>query len=95
VRDHPCKGVYFWLPREDEHDLASSLGLCETDRDVLRAMIDGACEQTARDHPGVPVRVCRWHAWRVVRAMQKLRVTNTPDGRAAAYVYLATWSEGD
>jgi hypothetical protein len=95
VSGHPCKGVYLWLPREDEHDLAASLGMCEQDRAVLRALIDGACEQTARDHPGVPVRVCRWHVWRVVRAMHRAGVLNTAEGRSTAYMVLATQGRDD
>lgn len=85
--------VELWRPRADEHALAASLGLCEADPDLLRQLIEAAQDQVARDMPGVPVRVHRWHVWRVVRAMQRAGVTNTPDGRAMAYGLLARGSD--
>jgi len=81
--------VILWRPRADEHALAASLGMCERDPELLRELIEAAQEQTARDLPGVPVRVHRWHVWRVVRAMVRVGALNTPDGRAAAYAILA------
>lgn len=86
----PPDSVVLWLPREDEHELAASLGLCEPDRALLRALVEAAQRQTAHDLAGVPVRVHRWHVWRVVRAMHRAGATNTPDGRAAAYALLAS-----
>ena len=86
---HPPKQIVLWLPRADEHELAASLGLCERDPNLLREMIEAAQAQTARDLPGVPVRVHRWHVWRVVRAMARAGAANTPDGRAAAYALLS------
>jgi len=83
------------LPRADEHDLAASLGLCERDPALLRELIERAQEQVARDCPGTPVRVHRWHVWRVVRAMHRAGVLNTPDGRARAYTWIATHTEGE
>ncbi|MFZ2875465.1 MAG: hypothetical protein WAZ94_13410 [Phycisphaerales bacterium] len=88
MRGEP-KCVEMWLPRADEHALAASLGLCERDPEVLRQLVHGAQEQVARDLPGAAVRVHRWHVWRVVRAMHRVGVENTPAGRATAYVYLA------
>lgn len=85
----PPSAMAMWFPRADEHELAVSLGLCEADRARLRALIDAAQEQTARDHPGVTVRVYRWHVWRVVRAMHRAGQVNTPQGRSAAYAWLA------
>lgn len=79
-----------WLPRGDEHELAASLGMCERDPALLRELVEQAQQAVARDHPGMVVRVHRWHLWRVVRAMARLGVLNTPDGRAAAYVHLST-----
>lgn len=87
------ESVDLWLPREDEHALAASLGMCEADRDLLAELVSAAQEQVARDMPGVPVRIHRWHIWRVVRAMQRAGVLNTPDGRATAYVLLAQKGE--
>lgn len=81
--------VILWRPRADEHALAASLGLCEADPDLLAELITAAQEQTARDMPGVPVRVHRWHVWRVVRTMARARVLNTPEGRATAFGLLA------
>lgn len=77
--------VHLWLPRGDEHALAASLSMCEADPVLLRKLVESVQEQLARDHPGARVRVHRWHVWRVVRAMNTLGVTNTPDGRAMAY----------
>lgn len=92
MNGHPDQ-VVLWLPREDEFDLAASLGMCEPDRALLREMIEAAQQQTARDLPGVPVRIHRWHVWRVVRAMHRAGATNTPAGRAAAYALLAGGGE--
>jgi len=85
----PEPRVILWRPRGDEHELAASLGMCEADPDLLRELIEQAQEQVARDHPGARLQVARWHVWRVVRAMVRAGVTNTPDGRAAAYALLA------
>lgn len=87
--------VILWLPRADEHELAASLGLCERDPALLRELIERAQQQVARDLPGTPVRVYRWHVWRVVRAMHRAGVLNTPDGRARAYTWIALGSDGD
>ena len=81
--------VELWRPRGDEHALAASLGLCEKDPELLRQLIEGAQEQIARDLSGVPVRVFCWHVWRVVRAIHRAGMTNTPEGRAAAFVILS------
>lgn len=85
--------VCLWLPRDDEHKLAASLGLCEKDPALLRQLVQQAQLAVARDHPGAKVRVSRWHVWRVVRAMVRMRVENTPSGRAAAYGFLASENE--
>jgi hypothetical protein len=90
---HP-DAVILWLPRADEHELAASLGLCECDPALLRDLINAAQDQVARDLPGTSVRVHRWHVWRVVRAMHRCGVLNTPDGRARAYTWLATNPSG-
>ena len=87
------ESVDLWLPREDEHALAASLGMCEADRALLNKLLAAAQDDLARQLPGVPVRVHRWHVWRVVRAMQRSGVLNTPDGRAAAYALLAQKGE--
>ncbi len=84
------ESVHLWMPRGDEHALAASLGMCEADPDLLRQLLAEAQDQLARDMPGVRVTIHRWHVWRVVRAMVRLRVLNTPDGRAAAFVFIAT-----
>lgn len=81
--------VHLWLPRGDEYELAASLGLCEKDRELQEQLVSAVQEQVARDLPGVPVRVHRYHVWRVVRMLAKLKVTNTPDGRASAIAMLA------
>lgn len=83
------QSVHLWLPRGDEHALAASLGLCERDPNLLRELVEAAQEQVARDMPGVHVTIHRWHVWRIVRAMHRVGVANTPDGRAAAYAWLA------
>ena len=77
--------VVIWLPRADEYALAHALGMVDCDVDTLGEIVTATQEQTARDLPGVPVRVHRWHIWRVVRAMVAAGATNTPDGRATAY----------
>lgn len=82
--------IFLWRPRDDEHALAASLGLCEADRELLRQLIDAAADALPRDHPGTRVRVHRWHVWRVVRAMHRAGFTNSPEGRAAAYMLLGT-----
>jgi len=82
--------VIMWRPRADEHALAASLGMCEQDPELLQQMIAAAQQQTARDLPGARVRVYRWHIWRVVRTMARLRLRNTPEDRAIAYDALAT-----
>ncbi len=84
------ESVHLWLPRGDEHALAASLGLCERDPQLLRELVEAAQDQTARDLPGVRVTIHRWHIWRVVRAMVRVGAINTPDGRAAAYGWLAS-----
>lgn len=81
--------VSLWLPRGDEHELAASLGMCEADPKLLRKLIEAARLQLAGEMPGVPVRVYRWHVWRVVRTMAKAGLLNTPDGRSAAFAILA------
>lgn len=78
-----------WRPRADEHALAASLGLCEKDPEVLRQLLDAAQQQVARDLPGAKVRIYRWHVWRVVRTMARLRLRNTPADRSLAYNELA------
>lgn len=88
------KTVHLWLPRADEHALAASLGMCEADPKLLRDLLTAAQEQLARDLPGTPVRIHRWHVWRVVRAMQRAGQANTPEGRAAAYGLLALGRAG-
>lgn len=82
-----------WLPRGDEHELAASLGLCEKDPNLLRELVEAAQADCAERLPGAPVRIHRWHVWRVVRAMHKAGVTNTPYGRAAAYVLLSNGTD--
>ncbi len=72
-----------WLPRADEHELACTLGLVELDATHIEARIG---ELRRR---GGNIKVGRWHVWRVVREMARLGVTNSPDGRIAAYVHLA------
>lgn len=81
--------VALWIPRGDEHALAASLGLCDPDPRRLRELVEAAQAQLARDLPGVPVRVGRWHVWRIVRALARAGLTNTPDSRAAAFALLA------
>ena len=88
TEENQLKTVIMWLPREDEHELAASLGLCEPDRATLEQLIEAAQHQVAEDQPDTVVVVKRWHVWRVVREMVRLGVLNTPDGRAAAYVCL-------
>ncbi|MBL0920730.1 MAG: hypothetical protein IBJ10_01235 [Phycisphaerales bacterium] len=79
-----------WLPRADEHDLAHSLNLTEcADPAELRALVEAAQDEAARMLPGVPVRVYRWHVWRVVRALHRCGVLNTPEGRSRAYLWLS------
>jgi hypothetical protein len=92
MTSQPPTDVVLWRPRADEHGLAASLGLCEEDRDILRQLINATQEQVARDMPGTPVRVHRWHIWRVVRTMAKHGLLNTPDGRAAAFAIIADQS---
>jgi hypothetical protein len=70
--------------------VAASLGMCEKDPETHRQLIEQAQHQVARDLPDAAVQVHRWHVWRVVRAMVRIGVENTPDGRAAAYNFLAT-----
>lgn len=82
--------IIIWLPREDEHDLAASLGMVEADRAALANRIKAAQHQLAEDHPGIAVVVKRWHVWRVVRTMQSMGVLNTPYGRAAAFGAMAS-----
>jgi len=84
----PPKEIVIWLPREDEHALAASLGMCESDRELLEELVEKGQEQIARDWPGTPVIVKRWHVWRVVRAMARLGLENTPGDRSAAYAWL-------
>lgn len=81
--------IALWIPRDDEHALAASLGLVPADPRLHRELQEAGQEQAARDLPGVTVRIGRWHVWRVVRAMHRAGTTNTPDGRAAAYALLA------
>lgn len=81
--------VVLWLPRGDEHALAASLGLCEADARLQRELIEAAQADCAERMPGTPVRVYRWHVWRVVRAMRRAGVTNTPAGRATAFTLLS------
>lgn len=81
--------VAIWRPRADEHELAASLGMCEPDPERLAELIREGQTETARLMPGVPVRVYRWHVWRLVRAMVRCGVTNTPQGRATAVAWLA------
>lgn len=86
--------VHLWLPRGDEHQLAASLGLCEKDPELARERLEAAQEDIARRLPGVPVIVHRWHVWRIIRAMQRVGVLNTPDGRAAAVAWLGQPGSG-
>jgi len=88
MRNNPAS-IALWLPRGDEHRLAASLGLCESNPETLRELLAAAREQLGRDMPGVPARVHRWHVWRVVRVMARLGVVNSPDGRAAAFAELS------
>ncbi len=83
------QSVALWLPRQDEHALAASLCMCERDPALLRALVEAAQESAARAMPGVPVRIHRWHLWRVVRTMHRAGAINTPNGRAAAYALLS------
>lgn len=85
--------VALWLPRADEHALAASLGLCEPDAALARELLEAARETLHSDHPNWEIRVGRWHVWRVVRAMHRAGFTNTPDGRAGAFAFLATNTE--
>lgn len=81
--------AHLWLPRADEHALAASLGMCEKDPALLRELVEAAQQQIARDLPGCRVQVHRWHVWRVVRALAKLKLLNQPDHRSMVYAYLA------
>lgn len=85
----PPSAIALWLPRADEHALAQSLGLVQQDAALTAKLIGSERVTLARDHPGVLVRVGRWHIWRVVRTLHRLGLTNTPDARAAAYTQLA------
>ncbi len=89
----PPHRVALWMPRGDEHELAASLGMCEADPALLRELLDAARSAIAQDHPGAHVCVRRWHVWRVVRALAKLGLKNTPAGRATAYAALLARSE--
>jgi hypothetical protein len=82
--------VVLWLPRADEHELAASLGMCERDPALLRELLEAARGDIERRHPGVRVRIARWHVWRVVRAMHRAGVINTPDGRALVFGLMAS-----
>jgi hypothetical protein len=81
--------IELWLPRADEHALAASLGMCERDPELQRRLVEAGREEAARLWPGSPVRVRRYHVWRVVRAMHRGGFLNTPDGRAGAVALLA------
>jgi hypothetical protein len=81
--------VALWIPRADEHALAASLGLAHPDAAKHRELQETGQRQAAADLPGVPCRIYRWHVWRVVRAMHRAGLTNTPEGRAAAFGILA------
>lgn len=87
--------IALWLPRRDEHELAASLGMCERDPDLLQEVVTAAQREAAETAGGTPVRVYRWHVWRVVRAMVRAGVLNTPEGRAEAYARLVTDPEID
>ena len=91
--------IAIWRPRGDEHQLAASLGMCESDPIAHGRLIEAAVVQTNREHPEIEIKVRRWHLWRVVRAMQRAGALNTPDGRALAYAKLEAdgsyWSESD
>ena len=93
--DRQADEVVLWLPREDEHELALEFGLCEWERDDAEDLLRGAQRAIASDLPGTRVIIKRWHIWRVVRAMVRLGVGNTPDGRAAAYVWLLGRNDTD
>lgn len=87
--------VAIWRPRADEHALAASLGMCVEDPAILEETISAAQAEAAQMMPGVPVRVYRFHIWRVVRAMVRCRVQNTPAGRATAVGWLAKGGDED
>ena len=87
--------VALWIPRADEHDLAASLGMADPAPALHREMQEAGQRQTAADLPGVPCRIYRWHVWRVVRAIHRAGLTNSPAGRAAAYGLLAGGDDGD
>ena len=86
--NHP-QLIILWIPRGDEHALAASRGMCEKDPDLLQDLVDTTRRDLAQRMPGVPVRVYRWHVWRVVRALHQMGQLNTPEGRALAYQVLA------
>lgn len=85
--------VHLWLPRGDEYELAASLGMVDKDRQLQHQLVNAAQEQIARDLPGVPVRVHRYHVWRIIRTLARLQMLNDPAGRSAAIVMLAEGSD--
>lgn len=89
LRRRTPRCIAMWLPRADEHELAASLGMCESDPELLRELVAAAQREAAEAARGVPVRVHRWHVWRVVRAMARAGLTNTPEGRAEAFARLS------
>lgn len=87
---HNVRYVALWLPRRDEFQRARSLGLVSARTPgELEELVEASQKQIAADLPGAQVAVHRWHVDRVVRAMLHLGQPNTPDGRAATYVWLA------
>lgn len=85
--------IAIWLPRRDEHELAMSLGMIDGDHAEMHNRLAVAKVAIARTMPQARLVVGRWHIWRVVREMVRLGVTNTPDGRAAAFGSLAMLAE--
>lgn len=86
------QAIHLWRPRGDEHAVAASLGLCDADPNAVERSTEALRADAEKVFAGVPVRVHRFHVWRVVRAMVRLGVTNTSEGRAAAIGWLG--SEG-
>lgn len=85
--------ICLWLPRKDEHALARSLGMIERTPEEMQQIISAI--RAEWEPKGVAVKVGRWHVWRVVRTIHRLGSISTPDGRAAAFGFLGTSSEGE
>ena len=78
-----------WLPLEDEHDLAESLGLVDCSSEMLRMELEAWQSKLAAEQQPTRLHVHRWHVWEVVEAMHRFGMRNTHTGRAATYAMLA------